>query len=325
MQILDLQSQLEQLAAHNQSLEEARSRAEENLQATQHQRQVDEQVVAEAVEARDREIHQRDIDIGQLKDTLQRLQEEIARLTELNNSLTEANRNLTNDTNERYAQLQSEGQLTHQQWQTSQRELEQLRTQHDQMTRGMEEAVRGEIGIVLDDRNAEIDRLQAELSNATEQIKVLQKQILSTKKAGGSFLTVRDEDYFDSACQQLCQHVQQWVVRFSKVSDQRHCRLSSDVAADTRLDTATRQKIDTRLDNAVLDGSDVDSLLADRVKRRDVFMSVVMTMIWEYVFTRYLFGMDREQRQKLKSLEKTLSEVGKLTAIDQGSPALIVS
>jgi hypothetical protein len=33
-------------------------------------------------------------------------------------------------------------------------------------------------------------------------------------------------------------------------------------------------------------------------------------MIWEYVFTRYLFGMDREQRQKLKSLEKTLSEVG---------------
>jgi len=41
-----------------------------------------------------------------------------------------------------------------------------------------------------------------------------------------------------------------------------------------------------------------------------VFMSVVMTMIWEFVFTRYLFGMDREQRQKLKSIEKTLMEVG---------------
>jgi len=54
----------------------------------------------------------------------------------------------------------------------------------------------------------------------------------------------------------------------------------------------------------------VDIYLADRVKRRDVFMSVVMTMIWEYIFTRYLFGMDREQRQKLKQLEKNLSDVG---------------
>jgi hypothetical protein len=310
MQIIDLQSQLDQLAAHNSSLEDAKVRAEETLQAAQHQRQIDEQLVAEAAEARDREIHQRNIDIAQLKDTLRRLHEEIARLTELNNTLTEANRNLTTDANERYAQLQSEGQLVHQQWQTSQRELEQLRTQHDQMTRGMEGVVRDEIGIALDDRNAEIDRLNAELEEAKEQIKTLQKQILASKKPSESFLTIRDEDYFDSACQQLCQHVQQWVLRFSKFSDTRPCRLTSEIAADTRIDTATRQKIDTRLDNAILDGSDVDSLLADRVKRRDVFMSVVMTMIWEYVFTRYLFGMDREQRQKLKSLEKTLSEVG---------------
>ncbi|EAT89413.2 hypothetical protein SNOG_02682 [Parastagonospora nodorum SN15] len=273
MQLIDLQTQLDELAAQNSSLENAKARAEETLQATYHQRQIDEQLVAEAAEA-------------------------------------QANRNLANDTNERYAQLQSEGQLVHQQWQTTQRELEQLRTQHQQLTRGVEDAVRDEIGIALDERNAEIDRLNTDLTEAKEQIKTLQKQILSAKKPSESFLTIRDEDYFDSACQQLCQHVQQWVLRFSKFSDTRPCKLSSEIAADTRLDTATRQKIDTRLDNAILDGSDVDSLLADRVKRRDVFMSVVMTMIWEYVFTRYLFGMDREQRQKLKSLEKTLSEVG---------------
>jgi hypothetical protein len=328
IQIMDLQTQLDQLAAHNSSLENAKAQVEETLQAAQYQRQIDEQVVAEAAEARDREIRQRDIDIAQLKDTLQRLREEIARLTELNNTLNEANRNLIKDTNERYAQLQAEGQLVQQQneryaelqaegqlvqqqWQTSQRELEQLRAQHEQMTRGIEGTVRDEIGIALDDRNAEIDRLNAELNQAKEEIKTLQKQILASKKPSESFLTIRDEDYFDSACQQLCQHVQQWVLRFSKFSDTRPCRLTSEIAADTRIDTATRQKIDTRLDNAILDGSDVDSLLADRVKRRDVFMSVVMTMIWEYVFTRYLFGMDREQRQKLKSLEKTLSEVGK--------------
>ncbi|UPX09429.1 uncharacterized protein EKO05_0000118 [Ascochyta rabiei] len=317
MQIMDLQTQLDQLAEHNKLLEVERLRAEEVFQAQQHQRQIDEQLVAEAVEARDRQIHQRDIDIAQLKDTLQRLREEIARLTELNNTLTEANRNLTNDANERYAQLQSEGQLVHQQWQTSQRELEGLRSQHDRMTRGMEDALREEIGAALDDRNAEIHRLETELSSAREQIKGLQKQILASKKPSESFLTIRDEDYFDSACQQLCQHVQQWVLRFSKFSDTRACRLSSDIQADTRLDAATREKMDKRLDNAILDGSDVDSLLADRVKRRDVFMSIVMSMIWEYVFTRYLFGMDRDQRQKLKSLEKTLSEVGPPRAVAQ--------
>lgn len=325
MQIMDLQTQLDQLAEHNQSLEEARLRAEETLQAQQHQRQVDEQLVQEAVEARDRQIHQRDIDIAQLKDTLQRLQEEIARLTELNNTLTEANRNLSNDANERYAQLQSEGQLVHQQWQTSQRELDTLRSQHDQLTRGMEGALREEIGAALDERNAEISRLEKELSSAREQIKSLQKQILASKKPSESFLTIRDEDYFDSACQQLCQHVQQWVLRFSKFSDTRACRLSSDIQADARLDAATREKIDKRLDNAILDGSDVDSLLADRVKRRDVFMSIVMSMIWEYVFTRYLFGMDREQRQKLKSLEKTLSEVGKYNMAPYPARVLIQS
>lgn len=311
MQIMDLQTQLEQLAAQNRSLEDARSKAEETLQAANYQREVDTQVVTEAVEARDRELHQKDIDIAQLRDTLQRLQEEIGRLNELNHTLQEANQNLTNDANTRYAQLQAEGQAVQQQWQTSSRELEELRAQHSQMTNGIEDTVRAEIGLALDDRNAEISRLTAELASAKEQIQTLQKQILASKKPSESFLTVRDEDYFDSACQQLCQHVQQWVLRFSKFSDTRPCRLSSEIAADTRLEAATRQKIDTRLDNAILDGSDVDMLLADRVKRRDVFMSVVMTMIWEYVFTRYLFGMDREQRQKLKSLEKTLSEVGK--------------
>jgi chromosome segregation ATPase len=310
MQILDLQSQLEQLADNNDALAEEKRRIEDSLQSAQHQRQVDEQVVAEAVGARDRQIHQQVIDIAQLKDTIQRLQEEVTRLTELNNNLTEANHNLTHNANERYAHLQSEGQLVHQQWQSSQQELDGLRKKHEQMTRSMEGAIRDEIGIALDERNAEIDRLTTELASAREQIKGLQKQILASKKPGESFLTIRDEDYFDSACQQLCQHVQQWVLRFSKFSDTRACRLSSEIQADTRLDTATRQKIDTRLDSAILDGSDVDSLLADRVKRRDVFMSVVMTMIWEYVFTRYLFGMDREQRQKLKSLEKTLGEVG---------------
>lgn len=311
IQIMDLQQQLDQLATQNKALQEARTKAEEFVQAAQHQRQVDEQLVQEEVEARDREIRQKNIDIAQLNDTLRRLQEEITRLTELNKTLNETNRNLTNDANERYGRLQAEGQMVQEKWQASEQELKQLRAQYDQMTSTMESVVRSEIGAALDERNAEIDRLNAELEDAREQIQAMQKQILESKKPSESFLTIRNEDYFDSACQQLCQHVQQWVLRFSKFSDTRACRLSSEIAGDIRLDKSTRQKIDTRLDNAILDGTDVDMLLADRVRRRDVFMSVVMTMVWEYVFTRYLFGMDREQRQKLKALEKTLSDVGK--------------
>lgn len=309
MQIMDLQTQVEQLASDNRALQDAKAKAEQEMEAAHYQRQVDTQVTTEAAEARVRQIREKDIEIAQMRDTLRNLEQEIARLTELNRNLTEANRNLTADTNARYAQLQSEGAEVHQKWQESSRALEELREQHTELTSGMEEVVRHEIALALDDRNGEIKRLNNKLESAMEQIETLQKQILASKQ-GDSFLIVRDEDYFDSACQQLCQHVQQWVLRFSKFSDTRACRLSSDVANDPKLDPPMREKIETRLDNAILDGSDVDMLLADRVKRRDVFMSVVMTMIWEYVFTRYLFGMDREQRQKLKSLEKTLSEVG---------------
>jgi hypothetical protein len=107
-------------------------------------------------------------------------------------------------------------------------------------------------------------------------------------------------------CQHLFDGVSQWVLRFSKFSDMRASRLSSEIKNERVID---------KLDNSVLDGSDVDTYLNDRVRRRDIFTSMVMVMIWEFVFTRYLFGMDREQRQILKSLEKQLS--------DNGPPATI--
>jgi len=161
----------------------------------------------------------------------------------------------------------------------------------------MEDMVREEISKATADQEKEIERLQGELDASMEQVKQLQQQLLSSKQASESFLTFRDEDYFDSACQQLCQHIQQWVLRFSKFSDSKPCRLTSEIKDE---------KIVNRLDDAVLDGSDVDTLLGDRVKRRDVFMSVVVSLIWEHIFTRYLFGLDQSQRQKLKSVEKQM-------------------
>lgn len=109
--------------------------------------------------------------------------------------------------------------------------------------------------------------------------------------------STKGEDYFDSACQKLFRKVQQWVLRFSKVSDNTACKLYDDV---------DDEKIEVKLDNAMLDGSDVDRLLADRIKRRDVFTSVVVTMIWQSVFRKYMFGMDRADRQRFKAQEESL-------------------
>ncbi|KAK3897213.1 hypothetical protein C8A05DRAFT_48084 [Staphylotrichum tortipilum] len=118
--------------------------------------------------------------------------------------------------------------------------------------------------------------------------------------------SIHGTDYFDMRCQRLFSAVHAWVLRFSKFSDLRASRLCAEL---------NDEKLVDRLDNTILNGSDVDTYLADRVKRRDVFTSMVITMIWEFIFTRYLFGMDRGQRQKLKTLEKQLSDFGPPEAV----------
>jgi hypothetical protein len=217
---------------------------------------------------------ERETEIDTLKQALDFLQKEVSRLKEVNEGLNSANVQLAQQS-------------------TAVQELEQTRGIHT---------------TTLQQKDEEIQNLRAQLDQAKEQIREMQRQILASKPADGDFLNEKDVDHFDNRCQQLCSHVQQWVLRFSKFSDMRACRLTGEI---------NDEKIIDRLDNAVLDGSDVDDYLQDRIKRRDIFMSMTMNMIWEFVFTRYLFGMDREQRQKLKSLEKLLGEVGPPHAVRQ--------
>jgi len=272
MQVLELENKVEQLLAENRALADARAQDERNMS----QRNTSA-------------ISDRDAEIESLKASLQWLQKEVTRLTEVNEGLQSANSLLAVQHNEKYSRLES-------QHQTSTRELEEYR------------GAKGQYAQTLQDKDAEIAELRSQLEATKEQIREMQKQILATKPPDAEFLRLRDEDYFDHRCQQLCSHVQQWVLRFSKFSDMRACRLTNEI---------NDEKIIDRLDNTILDGSDVDDYLRDRVRRRDIFMSMTMNMIWEFVFTRYLFGMDREQRQKLKSLEKLLTDVGPPQAVRQ--------
>ena len=274
MQVIELEAKVDQLLAENRALAEATSRAEANATAQQRN--------ASALSDRDTEIES-------LKSSLNYLQKEVARLTEVNQGLTSANTELARKDQTKYNDLEARHASVS-------RELDDTRDAHN----AFEQSIK--------DKDAEIADLLAQLETTKQQIREMQAQILAAKAAESDFLSVRDEDHFDHRCQQLCSHVQQWVLRFSKFSDMRSCRLTSEIDDEQTVD---------RLDNAVLDGSDVDVYLRDRVKRRDIFMSMTMNMIWEFVFTRYLFGMDREQRQKLKSLEKNLTEVGPPKAVRQ--------
>ena len=280
-QIQDLQGRLDQLANENRDLAEAKLTAERHLEDFHMNQDKAQYATQEALRTAELQVRERDEEIA----TLQR---EIQSMAELHQQSRDVG-------------LDDEDS----------RELEALRSQHQELSQGMDSIIRHEIDAAMVQKSAEVERLQRDLATAKEQIRELQSQILARGVGAGTdddIIDVKDEDYFDNACQQLCSHVQQWVLRFSKHSDNRVCRTTQEVRDD---------KIVDRFDNAILDGSEVDVYLADRIRRRDVFMSVVMTMIWEYVFTRYVFGMDRDQRQKLKQLEKNLSEVGPPSAVNR--------
>jgi hypothetical protein len=305
LQLLDLQSRVEQLQTDNRSLQDAKHLAETAALSAATAR--DEHVntlrnAEQAVAERDIQINEKEEHIRELREGVGNLQNEVDRLAQENANLTEQNQGIASRA-QQYTNLKTEHDHTHRQWQEALIAITALKAQHDHMNSKMEQMVREEIEKATADQEREIERLQTELDASMEQVRALQQQLLTSKQASDTFLAYKDEDWFDSACQQLCQHIQQWVLRFSKFSDNKQCRLSSEIKDET---------IANRLDDAILDGSDVDDLLRDRVKRRDVFMSIVVSLLWEHIFTRYLFGLDQSQRQKLKSIEKQLTEIGML-------------
>ena len=306
LQILDMETRLDQLVSENRLLQEGKSRAERQLDEATHDHSQENHALSEAVATRDVYLKQKSDELDELRGTLQELHNEVSRLTEVNRGLSgEGDGGVSYE--HRYRELEREHNTSRQQLKESSRELDELRTKHTSLSGGMEAIVANEVRNALRSKNAELEQLRGELDAAKEQVRILQQQILASR-GNDEILVDRDPAYFDTRCQQLCQHVQQWVLRFSKFSDNRACRRLDDIADEKTFD---------RFDNALLDGSDADVYLQDRVRRRDVFMSVAMSMVHDFVFTRYLFGMDREQRQKLKALEKTVAEVGPPAAVDR--------
>ena len=314
LQILDLETRLDQLVSENRLLQDSKARAERGLDEAHNDHSQQNTALQDAIRTRDVYLHQKDEELEHLRETLEGLQHQVVQLTEANAGLTAAHaaRSLDDNFEQRYRDLEEEHHKSRQQWEEDSRELETLRNKHVSLSGGMEGIVRQEVNAAIASKEAELQAMREELKAAQEQVRSLQQQILHARNSGSGELdeeiVERDEDYFEAQCQKLCQSIQTWVLRFSKYSDTKICRSVQEIGDEVIRD---------RFEDVMLDGSDVDVFLRNRVRRRDVFMAVVMGMVQQYVFMRYLFGMDREQRNKLKSLEKHLSEVGADAAVNR--------
>ena len=289
MQLLDLETRLDQLVSENRLLHTQKSNAERTLQDQTRDHSQQRHAYEEALKEHKAYLTQKDSELNELREIVDQWKSKVDELTEVNESLS-ASQTLVDENAERYRQLEDEHI--------------QLQERHSDLSSGMEALVQREVASHLEAKNSELQRLRVELDYAKQQVRSLQQQLTASRESED--FVERDDDYFDNRCYALCQQVQQWVLRFSKFSDNKACYRASEIRDETKVD---------RMENAILDGTDVDVYLQDRIKRRDVFMAVLMKMVFDYIFTRYLFGMDREQRQKLKNLEKTLQEVGPLSAV----------
>ncbi|KAI5294282.1 hypothetical protein KEM52_004328 [Ascosphaera acerosa] len=251
--------------------------------------------------SREAELHDRDFEIQRLKSQIGYYNAEYEELKKKGDSL----KNQVSELNTQLATARSQQEEEQQQRQRLQRAHDELQMSNERLSNDLDK-VKDESQRQLADKEAEIAQLRDQLVASKAKVKELQKVISDDMKDGG--VAVRPKEYFEKRCQELCQHIRAWTLRFSKHSDKRACRSIAEIHDGG---------ISKRFATICLDDTNVDTFLLDRVRRRDAFMAVVSAMIWENVFNRYLFGMDREQRNRLRTLEKRLSEVGPRRAVQK--------
>lgn len=218
--------------------------------------------------------------------------EEAARLSQTNDSLAATNKTLSTSYKFSYGALAGKYERKREQLVSISKEHSQLQASFAEV-QAMENAIRSQ----LQERDSELNRLRDELVKAREEVQKLQQQV-SAEQA--KFHT-KDLHHFSGSCEELFGSLKTWCNQFSDFSTGKKClhvhRIADEAARD-------------RVEEVMLDDRGVRKMLKDEKNRPEVFMAITMRMIWEHVFTRYLFGLEVDERQKLLSLEKTLAENG---------------
>ncbi|KAA8902941.1 hypothetical protein FN846DRAFT_908310 [Sphaerosporella brunnea] len=112
--------------------------------------------------------------------------------------------------------------------------------------------------------------------------------------------------YFSDSFERLLESVKEWSRDFSTASAGRRSMHLHSV-----LNEAARD----RIESVMLDDRGVRRMLKDEERRHFVLTAICMRLIWEFVFTKYLFGLETETRQNLLTLERTLVESGERRAV----------
>lgn len=301
--ILDLQGQLTNISQEKSELEQEAERIKQQLDAEREEKHKQVSELKEEIQTKDGVLRQKDQEIVQLRNKTKWFESEIARVNKLYETLASSKTKVSTENLRQLNQLQAKYERKREQLLKLSKENNELQRQLSELQTNMENVVQDEVYNTLKQKNAEVDKLRNELEKARQTIKQLHAKRGSDPSStlGAYIVDTKEESYFASSCYDLFDAIQHWCNKFSRLSDQ-DCLSFSKMK-----DEAIRDRVET----ITLDDSGVRRLLKDKSRRKDVLMAIVTRIIWERIFTKYLFGMELDERQKLKALEKTLLETGK--------------
>ncbi|KAK6519269.1 hypothetical protein TWF281_003105 [Arthrobotrys megalospora] len=305
LQLMDLETRVRTLNEQNSQLsgELARLQHDSNssqkkMEAVVYKHLQERSALVEALEIRSLAVSERESQIETLKKNLEWYKQEDDNLTQQIRQLRINNEQLTATEAAQRQQYERKREQLH----ALSQQHSDLQEQYTALSSGLNDIISQQVATVTKTKDAEIEKLKQELATAKSNSNKLQVKL----NAMNRYIDAKDEVYFARSCGHLFNAVQQWCVKFSKFSDTASC---------VDFDAITDESVKDLVESVVLDGSDVKAMLKDRVKRREIFMAMTMSLIWELVFCRYMFGLDAEERKKLKSLEEKLNEVGPPAAV----------
>ena len=293
LKLMDLEQKVELLGIENGTLVHEKANLEKSLAKTRADQQEATAALTEKLESADKVLADKNAEIDELNKKLTWYQEEMARLQGHNASLT---------------QLQAAYKLSHAsislRYDKKSQQLLELTNEHTEL-QSKYKGLQGErehsqaIADEIQAKDAELQLLRSELQKARDEVRSLERKVMA--RQSNRYLDIKDPSHFAHSANILFQDVQKWSEDFSHFSLGRRC---------IHVHRVTDEEVKDRFENVMLDDRGVRRMLKDESRRGTAITAIMMRLIWEFVFTRYLFGLETEERQKLLSLERTLAEVG---------------
>ncbi|KAF8544666.1 hypothetical protein BDD12DRAFT_723005, partial [Trichophaea hybrida] len=302
LKLMDLEQKVETLGADNSTLVQEKANLEKSLAEAKFIHQQSTVDLTDKITAANQVLQDRNSQIEELNKKLAWYQEEAERLSKTNESLSKTNSSLQAAYKLKYGNLATRYERKQEAHVQLSREHSELQAQFSKIQGGAENAIHAEI----EKKDTELALLRAELQKAREEVKSLERKVMA--RQSNRYLDIKDFAHFAASANVLFVDVQKWCDAFSMFSAGKRC---------VHVHRVTDDAVKERFENVMLDDRGVRRMLKDESRRPQPLVAIMMRLIWEFVFTRYLFGLEVEERQKLLSLERTLAEVGAPGAVHQ--------